>query len=330
MDYRYLGRTGVKVSRLCFGTMSFGGDADQEASLAMYSRVRDAGINFFDCADVYVGGRSEEILGRLVKGSRDELVISTKAYFPTSSDANARGATRYHLVRAVEASLRRLDTDRIDVFFLHRYDDVTPLEETLRAVEMLVQQGKILYPAVSNFAAWQTARALGIAERWGWQPIACTQPMYNLVKRQAEVEIFPMAQAEGLGVLTYSPLGGGLLTGKYGLDRRPTQGRIVDNAMYATRYGDEESLDVAERLSQLAAELELNPVSLAIAWVAAHPAVTAPIIGARSLDQLDACLASLEVPMDEALRHRVAGLSREPPPATDRSEESSAHNYGSR
>ena len=191
MDYRYLGRTGVKVSRLCFGTMSFGGDADQEASLAMYSRVRDAGINFFDCADVYVGGRSEEILGRLVKGSRDELVISTKAYFPTSSDANARGATRYHLVRAVEASLRRLDTDRIDVFFLHRYDDVTPLEETLRAVEMLVQQGKILYPAVSNFAAWQTARALGIAERWGWQPIACTQPMYNLVKRQAEVEIFP-------------------------------------------------------------------------------------------------------------------------------------------
>ena len=308
MDYRYLGRTGVKVSRLCFGTMSFGGDADQEASLAMYSRVRDAGINFFDCADVYVGGRSEEILGRLVKGSRDELVISTKAYFPTSSDANARGATRYHLVRAVEASLRRLDTDRIDVFFLHRYDDVTPLEETLRAVEMLVQQGKILYPAVSNFAAWQTARALGIAERWGWQPIACTQPMYNLVKRQAEVEIFPMAQAEGLGVLTYSPLGGGLLTGKYGLDRRPTPGRIVDNAMYATRYGDEESLDVAERLSQLAAELELNPVSLAIAWVAAHPAVTAPIIGARSLAQLDACLASLEVPMDE----------------------SSAHNYGSR
>ena len=130
--------------------------------------------------------------------------------------------------------------------------------------------------------------------------------------------------------MTYSPLGGGLLTGKYGLDRRPTQGRIVDNAMYATRYGDEESLDVAERLSQLAAELELNPVSLAIAWVAAHPAVTAPIIGARSLDQLDACLASLEVPMDEALRHRVAGLSREPPPATDRSEESSAHNYGSR
>jgi len=330
MEYRFLGKTGVRVSKLAMGTMSFGGEADEQASAAMFARCRDAGVNLFDCADVYQGGRSEEILGRLVKGCRDEVVVATKAYFPSSADPNARGTSRYHLVRAVEGSLRRLGTDRIDLFYLHRHDDMTRPEETLRAVETLVQQGKILYPAVSNFSAWQTMKALGIAAQSGMQPVVATQPMYNLAKRQAEVEILPCARAEGLGVIPYSPLGGGLLTGKYGKDKRPASGRLVDNLMYTTRYGAESNYEIADRFCALAAERGVSPVSLAIAWVAAHPAVTAPLIGARHVEQLEPCLAAAELEVDEELYAAVAALSPTPPPATDRNEETSAHNFGSR
>jgi len=330
MEYRFLGNTGVRVSQLCMGTMQFGADADEATAAKMFTRCREAGVNFFDCADVYAKGRSEEVLGRLVRGCRDEVVISTKGYFPTGADENARGSARFHLVRAVEDSLRRMETDRIDIYFLHRFDDATPLEDTLRTLELLVQQGKILYPAVSNFAAWQTARALGVAERLGWAPIVCTQPMYNLVKRQAEVEILPMAQAEGLGVISYSPLGGGLLSGKYGEEARPTQGRLVDNPMYATRYGARSNYETAQAFTEFARARGFHPASLAIAWVASHPAVTAPIIGARSLEQLQPCLDSLEIDVTPALRAEIATLSPEPPPATDRNEEASEHNYGAR
>ena len=330
MEYTYLGHTGLKVSRLCLGTMSFGGDADEATSAAMFARCRDSGINFFDCADVYAGGRSEEILGKLSASCRDEVVIASKGYFPTGADVNARGATRYHLVRAVEASLRRLATDRIDIYFLHRFDDATPLEESLRTLEMLVQQGKILYPAVSNFTAWQTAKALGIAERWGWGPIVVSQPMYNLVKRQAEVEILPMASSEGIGVVPYSPLGGGLFTGKYGSGTRPASGRLVDNPMYSTRYADPTCYDVADRFASFATERGHHPVSLALAWVASHPAVTAPLIGARNLDQLAPSLAALDIDMSGGLRAEISALSPAPAPATDRNEEASAHNYGTR
>lgn len=330
MKHVFLGRTGVRVSSLCMGTMSFGGDADEATSRALFARARDAGIDFFDCADVYNGGRSEQLLGEMIAGSRDEVVITSKAYFPTSRDGNARGSSRYHLVRAVEASLRRLGTDRIDVYFLHRFDEVTPLEDTLRTLEMLVQQGKILYPAVSNFSAWQTARAVGIAERNGWAPIACVQPMYNLAKRQAEVEILPLCAAEGLGAITYSPLGGGLLTGKYTRDRKPDAGRLIDVAMYTTRYGAEENYAIAERFSALAGELGHHPAALAIAWTGAHPAVTTPIIGARSVDQLDVCLGAASIDVSPQLRERISALSPAPPPATDRNEETSADNYGAR
>jgi len=330
MEYRFLGRTGVKVSKLGFGTMSFGADADEAESQTLFARCRDAGINFFDCADVYAKGRSEEILGRLVASCRDEIVLTTKAYFPTSEDPNARGSSRFHLVRAVEASLRRLGTDRIDVFFLHRHDDMTPLEETLRALETLVQQGKILYPAVSNFAAWQTAKALGIAERLGLSPVVAIQPMYNLLKRQAEVEILPLAQAEQLAVLTYSPLAGGLLTGKYGVDKRPEGGRLVDNAMYKTRYGAPSYYQTAEALNVLAAEHGVHPATLAVAWVAAQPGVTAPIIGARNLRQLEASLAAADFALSRDLCAQIGALSEAPPPATDRNEEATATNYGSR
>jgi aryl-alcohol dehydrogenase-like predicted oxidoreductase len=330
MEYRLLGNTGVKVSSLCYGTMSFGGDADEETSAAMYRRCREAGINFFDCANGYAGGRSEEILGDLIKGERYEVIVTSKVYFPVGDDINARGATRRHIFQAVEDSLRRLNTDWIDVYFIHHFDDLTPLEETLRALDDLVRQGKILYPAASNFAAWQVAKALGISAQRGWARFECIQPMYNLVKRQAEVELLPMAQSEKLGVIPYSPLGGGLLSGKYGRDRRPGAGRLMENKMYQTRYGDEQVYATAEDFSDFARENGYQPAALAVAWVRSHPGVTAPIIGSRNLEQLNGSLESIAIEMTPELREKISAFSPTPPPATDRNEERTEHRYGAR
>ena len=321
MQYRQLGRTGVTVSALCYGTMSFGGDADEATSGAMYARCREAGINFFDCANTYGRGRAEEILGRLMKGERDELVITTKVGFPMRDGKNGAGLARRNIVREVEDSLRRLGTDRIDVYFAHRFDPDTPIEETLGAFDDLVRAGKILYPAVSNWPAWQVAKALGICARQGWAKFAVMQPMYNLTKRQAEVELLPLAQSEGLGVIPYSPLGGGLLTGKYGVGVRPESGRLVENAQYQKRYGDDMHWETADRFKAYATERGYQPAALAVAWVMSHPGVTAPIIGARSVVQLEGSLAAVEIPMTAELRAEVSALSVEPAVATDRSEE---------
>ncbi|MGD0783215.1 MAG: aldo/keto reductase, partial [Candidatus Aminicenantales bacterium] len=215
MDMKYLGRTGVRVSALCFGTMTFGKESDEAESAAVFRRCREAGLNFFDCADIYAGGRSEEILGRLIRDCRGDVVITSKFYFPSGTGPNDQGATRLHLRAALESSLRRLGTDRIDVYFIHRFDDRTPLEETLRALDDAVRQGKINHVGASNFAAWQVMKGLGLAALHEWAPFQVLQPMYSLVKRQAECEILPMALAEGLGVIPFSPMAGGLLSGKY-------------------------------------------------------------------------------------------------------------------
>lgn len=318
MKYRGLGRTGVQVSQLCFGTMSFGGDADERASAAMFRACRDAGINFFDTADQYNKGRSEEILGSLMRGERENLVIATKCFNPTGADVNARGASRRHVSRAVEASLKRLGTDRVELLYLHHYDALAPLEEHVRALEDLVRSGKVLYPAVSNYAAWQTQAALGIAERNGWARLQAIQPMYNLVKRQAEVELLPMAAANGLSVFPYSPGAGGLLSGKYA---EKQSGRFTANKMYQTRYGEAWAHETAARLAGFARERNLHPMSVAIAWVASHPAVTAPIVGARNVEQLRAALDAVRLDMTAELRAEISALSRTPPPATDRLEE---------
>ncbi len=318
MKTKLLGRTGVSVSELCFGTMSFGGDADEATSAAMYKAVRDAGVNFFDCADEYNKGKSEEILGRLAKQDRDNLVLTTKCFSPLSDDINARGSSRRHVVRAVERSLKRLQTDRIDVLFLHKFDALTPIEEMMRGLEDMVRSGKVLYPAVSNWSAWQTQRAVDIQERNNWARLQVVQPMYNLVKRQAEVEILPMAQANGIGVIPYSPGAAGLLSGKY---LGQATGRLKTNKMYEARYGEAWTFDVAENFVAFCKQQGLHPVSTAIAWVGSHPAVTAPIIGARNLDQLKESLAAVKVKMTPELRARIAELSPTPPPATDRLEE---------
>ncbi len=321
MDYTLLGRTGVRVSRLAFGTMTFGGDADAHGAKALFDRCLDAGINHFDTADVYNGGRSEELLGAFVQGMRERVVIASKAYFPTSEDHNGRGTSRFRLVRACEASLRRLATDRIDLYYLHRFDDETDLEESLRGVELLVSQGKVLYPAVSNFAAWQISKALGIQALRGWAPLAAIQPMYNLVKRQCESELLPMARAEGLAVFPYSPLGGGLLSGKFGVHDRPAGARVSEWPMYRVRYGEAFLYEVAERFRAIAREHGLHPVTLAVAWVMAQPGVTAPLLGARSLEQLEPALAAADLVLDPELIQRVSALHPSPPPATDRNEE---------
>jgi aryl-alcohol dehydrogenase-like predicted oxidoreductase len=319
MKYKALGRTGVQVSELCFGTMSFGGDADEAESAKMYKACRDAGVNFFDTADQYAKTQSEQILGRLARGERENLVIATKCYNPMSEDINARGTSRRHVTRAVELSLKRMQTDRVEILYLHQFDARTPIEEQMRALEDMVRSGKVLYPAVSNYAAWQVEKALGIQERMGWARLQALQPMYNLVKRQAEVEILPMAEANGVSVFPYSPAGGGLLSGKF--TNKNEKGRIADNKQYAARYGEEWMHDVAAKFAEFCKGKGWHPVSAAVAWVASHPAVTAPIVGARSVAQLQASLDSVKLQIPPALRAEMAALSRTPPPATDRLEE---------
>ncbi|HEY0476031.1 MAG TPA: aldo/keto reductase [Kofleriaceae bacterium] len=327
---RPLGTTGVKVSQVALGTMSFGGDADEATSAAIWRAARDAGVNLIDTADVYNAGRSEELVGRLMRDERDQIVLATKGYFPMGKGANDRGASRYHLVRAVEASLRRLATDRIDLYYVHRFDDVTALDETLRGLEDLVRAGKILYPACSNFAAWQVAHALGVQRLHGWAPLVAIQPMYNLVKRQVEVEILPMARSLGIAVIPYSPTGGGLLTGKYSRDRGPERGRLLENQMYAVRYADPRYREIAGQFAALAAELGHPPAALAVAWAASHPDVTSVLVGGRNPEQLAPTLSANQLALDAATRARITALSPDPPPATDRNEEVTAHNYGAR
>lgn len=324
MNYRQLGRTTLNVSPLCMGTMTFGREADRETSAAMFHRCREAGINFFDCADIYAQGESEKILGELIRDCRGEVVITSKVYYAVGKKLQAVGLSRSYIMSAIEASLKRLGTDRIDIYFVHHFDENTPLEETLGALDELVRQGKIRFAGASNFAAWQIEKALGISASQAWARFECIQPMYNLVKRQAEVEIFPMAQAEHLGVVTYSPLGGGLLTGKYGDDSPRATGRLSTDNIYQRRYGDRWMHESVRAFVRTAKERSLDPVSLAVAWVAHHPAVTAPIIGARDLEQLEASLGALKVKMTAELYREISALTPRPAPATDRSEEVSS------
>jgi len=324
MQYTTLGSTGVTVSRLCFGTMSFGGDADEQTSAELFAACRDAGINFFDCANIYSRGRAEEILGRLMKDCRDELVITTKVGMKMSPADRPRDLSRRNIIRAVEESLRRLGTDRIDVYFCHHSDPHTPVTETLRAMDDLIRAGKILYVGVSNWTAWQIALALGVSQLRKLAPIHVLQPMYNLAKRTAEIEILPLAQQEQLAVIPYSPLGGGLLTGKYTTRSKDRSGRLSTNKNYMRRYGDEVNYRIAEKFTEYAAKIGVAPATLAVAWVKAHPAVTAPIIGARNVEQLRASLAAADYDMPPQQRDEITALTPPVPVATDRTEEQDA------
>lgn len=323
MNYKPLGQTGLQVSQLCFGTMSFGGDADEAESAKMFHACRDIGINFFDCADAYSNGKAETILGKLIKDCRGEIILTSKCFIQMDDNILSGGAGRRHIVQACEASLKRLGTDYLDIFFMHRWSNIVPLEETLRALEQLVSDGKVHHLGVSNYSAWQIAKALGIAKKNNWQRVDVIQPMYSLVKRQVEVEILELAKAENLGVMTYSPVGGGLLSGKYTKENRPAGGRISTNPEYTARYKEDWVFEVAESFSEFAKARGIHPVSLAVAWAAKNEAITCPIIGARSLEQLQPSLDSINVDMTDDLYAELIALTRTPPPATDRLEEQS-------
>ncbi|SHJ63441.1 Predicted oxidoreductase [Palleronia salina] len=301
---------GTPLSSFCFGAMQFGGKADHDASHAMYLACREAGINFFDTAHVYTDGTSETWLGEFAASERDKLVIASKANYPG-------GAGRDNILKSVDDSLSRLKMDMIDVYYLHRWDGDTPLEESFAALAEIQKAGKIRHVAVSNFAAWQVMKAQAVAKDCGTR-IDMIQPMYNLVKRQAEVELLPMCQSEGIAAAPYSPLGGGLLTGKY---RAGGEGRITESEMYSKRYSQDWMHNTAADLNTLALQMRMDPATLAVAWAARHPGVTAPIISARDVDQLQPSLAAKSFEMDDALYARISSLSPTPPPATDRLEE---------
>ena len=315
MKYVPFGNTGVKVSEICLGTMTFGNEADEPVSVSIMDCALERGVNFFDTADVYNGGATEEIVGRWLSGRRDQIVLASKVHFPTGKGVNERGSSRLHILNGVEASLRRLRTDRLDVLYLHHWDDATPIEESLSAMTHLVDRGKVLYCAVSNFSAWQTMKAIAAADENGFAPIVAIQPMYNLLKRVAEVELLPMAEAEGLAVCPYSPMGAGLLTGKY---QRNESGRITTNAMYQERYRNPEYMEISTRFVEHALSRGLPAAALSVSWVLSHPAVTSAIIGARNLEQLEMALGSAEIELEEPARAEITALSIDPPLATDR------------
>jgi aryl-alcohol dehydrogenase-like predicted oxidoreductase len=321
MEHRLLGRTGMTVSSLCMGTMTFGREADEATCEAMYWRCREAGVDFFDCANLYAFGRSEEILGRLIRNERDKIILTSKVGSQVGDSPNTRGLSRRHIMLSVEASLRRLGTDWLDVYFFHVEDPTVPVEEALHAMDGLVTQGKVRAIGVSNWYAWRIARALGISDARGWAPIQVMQPMYSLVKRTAEIELLPLAQAEGLGVISYSPLGAGVLTGKYVGEGTSPEGRLRANAMYGKRYEQQTYYEVAQRFAEYAAAHGKNPVTLALAWVKAHPAITAPILGARSVEQLEPALAAGDYVMSAQEWQAISDLTPPVPLATDRDEE---------
>jgi len=324
MKETLLGKTGLRVSRLCFGTMSFGDDADRATSAQLYRRCREVGINFFDCANVYSGGQSERILGKLVAKERDKVVLATKGGFPAPGREGpaARGLSRKALYQALNDSLERLGSDYVDLYFLHGFDPDTAIEETLEALTDLRREGKLRYVGVSNFAAWQVAKALGLAALRDWAGVSCIQPMYSLLKRQAEVELLPLAASEGLGAVCYSPLAAGILVGKH---RGPgaqaaARSRLAGNETYQKRDGAAWMYEAADKFKRLAEERDLHPATLAVAWVARRPGVTAPIIGARNLEQLEPSLAAAKAAIDEETFREAEALFPAPPPATDRTE----------
>ena len=319
MKYAPLARTGVMVSEICLGTMTFGNEADENASIAIMDRALDAGVNFFDTADIYNRGTTEEIVGRWLQGRRRDIVLASKVHFPTSKDLNDRGSSRRHILYGVDLSLRRLQTDYLDILYLHHWDENTDLEQSLDAMSHLVNQGKVLYCAVSNFSAWQTMKALSSSEHKNRAPVVGLQPMYNLLKRQAEVEILPMAQAHGLAVCPYSPIAAGLLSGKY---QRKEKGRIDVNPMYKERYKDPSYMETSSRFVEFAEGRGHSPAALAVAWVVSHPAVTSAIVGARNLDQFNTALSSQDIHLSENERAEIGALGPQPPRATDREDSS--------
>lgn len=305
MEYRSLGRTGVKVSPLCLGTMMFGGKASEEDSFRMIDRAIEVGINFIDTANVYAGTRSEEILGKALErdGRRDRVVLATKGHFPVNKeDPNARGNSRRHLIRACEDSLRRLRTDHIDLYQIHRPDPEVPIDETLAALDQLVRQGKVRYTGTSTFAAWQCMEALMVARQRGFTPFSCEQPPYNLLDRRIERELIPFCRTYGIAVVPWSPLAGGLLTGAYSADNPNPQGKRFAAETHPQKgsRNSAATLKVVDQFVAFAEERGVKASQYALAWNMAQPGISSSIVGPRTIEQLDDNIAALDIEISQA------------------------------
>ncbi|WP_329013746.1 aldo/keto reductase [Streptomyces sp. NBC_00690] len=308
MRHRFLGSTGLAVSELCLGTMTFGRESAEPESHAILDRFTEAGGNFIDTADIYSAGASEEILGRWLKQRRrDDLVIATKVRYGTGDSPNDRGLGRNHLIAGVEASLRRLGTDHIDLYQVHAWDPATPLEETLSTLDTLVKSGKVRYLGASNFTGWQLQKALDLSRQHGWERFVALQPLYNLLDRSTEWELIEVARHEGLGVIPWSPLRGGWLSGsiRRGATAPPVGSRVETAERLGwgeswSAYQDERTWRVLDALFDVSDRVGLTPAQVAVAWLGGRPTVTAPIVGARTLDQLDNLLGAAGVDLDPA------------------------------
>jgi aryl-alcohol dehydrogenase (NADP+) len=310
MKIRRLGSTGLKVSEICLGTMTFGHQCDERTSFAIMDRAAEAGVSFLDTADVYpvppspeTAGETERVVGAWLQGQRDNFVLATKCRMRVGHGPNDEGLSRLHILKAVEDSLRRLRTDYIDLYQTHSPDPETPPEETQRALDDLVRQGKVRYLGCSNYAAWQVALALGRSARLGLAPFDCVQPRYNLLYREIENELLPLCRDQGLGVIAYNPLAGGLLSGKYTWEKPPPEGTRFTlgktGDLYRERYWQQAQLEAVERLKGFLAGRGRSLIRTAVAWVLAQPGITAAIVGASRPEQLDETLAATDVTLDK-------------------------------
>ena len=322
MEHARLGRTGLQVSRLCLGTMTFGLQCDEKTAVAILDRAAEGGIDFLDTSDAYplggdlsTRGVTEEIVGRWLHGKRDRFIVATKCFAPTGPAPFDGGNSRKHILAAVDASLRRLQTDYIDLYQLHGYDQATPIDETLGALDDLVRQGKVRYTGCSNFLTYQLVRAIGRSETLRLARFDSVQPRYNLLFRQIEREMLPFCREDGVGVIPYNPIAGGLLSGKHSRSAPPPEGTrfTLGNAAsnYQDRYWHDREFDTVDALRELAGQAGVSLVTLSVAWVLANEAVTAPIIGASRPGQLDASVAAAEFVLDEDLKARLDDLTHE-------------------
>jgi aryl-alcohol dehydrogenase-like predicted oxidoreductase len=290
MPYRSFGRTGVFVSELCLGTMNFGGKTPEADSIQIMNAALEAGINFWDTANVYNDGESEKVVGKALAGKRDEVFLATKVYFPVGDQPNQRGLSRYHIIRACEDSLRRLQTDHIDLYQLHRPMQSFPQDETLRALDDLVKQGKVRYIGVSTFPAWKTVEGIHLSERYGLNRYVSEQPPYNLLDRRIENELVPMALEYNLAILPWSPLGGGVLAGKYPPGETVPAGSRLDQVSFYKERGTALARQAAAKIGEIAKEVGMTLPELALLWVKEQPGITSPIIGPRTMEHLQSAL----------------------------------------
>lgn len=311
MKIKRMGRTGLQVSEICLGTMTFGNQCDEPTSHAIMDKAFERGVTFFDTADVYPLGSTPEMVGRtekyvgswLRKGTREQIVLATKFNGKMGDGPNEKGGSRKHIIQAVEASLRRLQTDYLDLYQMHAPDPETPLDETLRALDDLVRSGKVLYIGCSNYPAWLLTKALWTSDTLGLARFDCVQPRYNLLFRHIEAELLPLAVDQGVGVISYNPLAGGLLTGRYQPGETPSEGTrfTLQNAgkIYQSRYWQDPQMQAVEKLKTLCQERNLSLAQVALAWVLAQPAITSAILGASRPEQLDQTLPAVDLLLDK-------------------------------